>query len=607
MKKNIHLFLILIGIFTLTYAFGVYANINSLNRGNNPPQSQQQEEDDIQEQEEEVGPQNENNAIDIEQNENEYEDEDKPNNKKIEDITENLPEASFLTPQNKKNLKKKINIKLKVKDAENVEFHIRHFGALSSIYLGQGEKKNNNIWHYLWQTKNFPNGKYKMYAKIKNQYGSYESEKIEITISNPITTNKQSEEIVKEIKQKEEKIDTEAEKEKSKHKEKFEKETEEEITKKTESEQEKKEVKEIIQKDVKPEIEKLDKKIKEITQKQKEIEEEKEKEVQRKQEEAKKELKSDKSKKQEKEAIQKQKEIEEEKEKEVQRKQEEITKLVQEKEKIKKDIIEKSEEIAKKTTENKNKEEIKNKIKQKLEDLEKSLTIKEEERQKKIKEIKKQDTDNDKVPDLEEARLGTDVLKADTDEDGYLDSDEILNGYDPLSPSPGDKIIFESPKKKGEIKKEYQVTKIKTKETKKGRGILISGKALPNTFVTIYIYSSQPTVVITKTDENGNWSYLLDKPLEDGEHEVYATVTDNRGKISSKSKPMYFVKQANAITSVAANSVFDEKISAKINDQEKTSKLISYTVLGVSIIIFIIGVALIIIGIRTSKKYKMNV
>jgi hypothetical protein len=129
----------------------------------------------------------------------------------------------------------------------------------------------------------------------------------------------------------------------------------------------------------------------------------------------------------------------------------------------------------------------------------------------------------------------------------------------------------------------------------------LTGKGLPNSFVTIYIYSSLPIVVIAKTDENGNWSYLLDKPLEDGEHQVYVAVTDNKGEISYKSEPKYFIKQAQAITSVAASSIFDQEPSESKYDREKSAKM-GYLVLGLSIIFFCAGIALMIIGLRVSRQ-----
>ena len=67
--------------------------------------------------------------------------------------------------------------------------------------------------------------------------------------------------------------------------------------------------------------------------------------------------------------------------------------------------------------------------------------------------------------------------------------------------------------------------------------------------MTLFIYSNDPIVVTVRTNENGEWIYELDKTLEDGEHEVYATITDDTGKIESTSSPMRFlVKQARAET-----------------------------------------------------------
>lgn len=56
-----------------------------------------------------------------------------------------------------------------------------------------------------------------------------------------------------------------------------------------------------------------------------------------------------------------------------------------------------------------------------------------------------------------------------------------------------------------------------------GGKLTLSGKAQPNTIITIYIYSD-PIVVTTKTDENGDWVYEMQKPLDEGKHVAYALV-----------------------------------------------------------------------------------
>lgn len=54
-----------------------------------------------------------------------------------------------------------------------------------------------------------------------------------------------------------------------------------------------------------------------------------------------------------------------------------------------------------------------------------------------------QDADQDGLTNEEEQLYGTDPQKADTDGDGYSDGAEVRSGYDPLKPSPGDKILPE--------------------------------------------------------------------------------------------------------------------------------------------------------------------
>ena len=52
-----------------------------------------------------------------------------------------------------------------------------------------------------------------------------------------------------------------------------------------------------------------------------------------------------------------------------------------------------------------------------------------------------QDADQDGLTNEEEQLYGTDPQKADTDGDGYSDGAEVRSGYNPLKPSPGDKIV----------------------------------------------------------------------------------------------------------------------------------------------------------------------
>ncbi len=71
-------------------------------------------------------------------------------------------------------------------------------------------------------------------------------------------------------------------------------------------------------------------------------------------------------------------------------------------------------------------------------------------------------------------------------------------------------------------------------KTIQGGKVTLSGKGPANSSVTLYIFS-EPIVVTTKTDENGEWVYELEKPLEGEKHIAYATVRETSGKIVKSS------------------------------------------------------------------------
>jgi hypothetical protein len=140
-----------------------------------------------------------------------------------------------------------------------------------------------------------------------------------------------------------------------------------------------------------------------------------------------------------------------------------------------------------------------------------------------------------------------------------------------------------------------QVTEVTTKPdgTKTASKIAFHGKALPNAFVTLYIFSI-PIVVTVKTDAEGNWSYTLDKELEDGNHQVYVGITDVKGKVVVKSNPLPFVKTASAITV--------EEVLAVPQAQAAPSFVQNNYFYGiVTIIILVLAFIFIFLGIRTSK------
>jgi hypothetical protein len=126
--------------------------------------------------------------------------------------------------------------------------------------------------------------------------------------------------------------------------------------------------------------------------------------------------------------------------------------------------------------------------------------------------------------------------------------------------------------------------------------VRFSGKATPNTSVTIYIYST-PTVVVVQSDAEGNWSYDLTQDLEDGDHEVFVAVTDATGKISAYGEGVGFVKTAEAITvkPVASAAVMEE------NQSPLERSRFEYVIVAFISILVFFGIALIVVSRRAAR------
>jgi hypothetical protein len=220
-------------------------------------------------------------------------------------------------------------------------------------------------------------------------------------------------------------------------------------------------------------------------------------------------------------------------------------------------------------------------------------------------ELVNKDTDNDGVSDAEEARVGTDPNIADTDGDGFPDWEELRGGFDPLKYSAGDKsdkVAFESPKQESSSVSEKEDTRYAIKTVRRvtasdeDKGVTaFSGTGLPNSYLTLYIYSD-PIIVTVRTDANGNWSYELDRDLEEGSHEVYVAVTDNMGRITAQSKPLPFTKTAQAIT--MSSETFPAQASEAGNQSMLSRSFPLYIGMGIGIAVLFILLMVVIIRKR---------
>jgi hypothetical protein len=215
------------------------------------------------------------------------------------------------------------------------------------------------------------------------------------------------------------------------------------------------------------------------------------------------------------------------------------------------------------------------------------------------------DTDGDGVSDFDEINLyHTDSHQADSDHDGFLDGTEIMKGFDPLNSKSEAPIKYEMPQQSlglvhDDILKVVDVKPlVKHDETGKTAEVQaeIRGKSLPNSYVTLYIFST-PVVVTVRTDQDGSFVYNFEKELADGQHEVYVAVTDNTGAIVARSNPFKFIKEAQAFTPV-------DTAHAETADSQSLAdfKLLNMYNVAIGLGILAFGLILLMLGVSLRKK-----
>jgi hypothetical protein len=228
---------------------------------------------------------------------------------------------------------------------------------------------------------------------------------------------------------------------------------------------------------------------------------------------------------------------------------------------------------------------------------------------KRTNEKASQDSDKDGIADYDEIAIyKTNPFKVDTDSDGFNDGAEILSNHNPIDATAEALVVFESPQEVGIVREDIlEVSSIAstlkdgpdTDSKQKVAEALITGKALPNSFVTLYIFST-PIVVTLKTESDGSWNYRFDKELEDGEHQIYVGVTDNAGKIVAKSKPFAFVKVAEAFSPVTGEANVATPVAAP--EKSFLSEYMIYLVLSISVVA--IGLVLIVLGLHLDAQQR---
>jgi hypothetical protein len=173
------------------------------------------------------------------------------------------------------------------------------------------------------------------------------------------------------------------------------------------------------------------------------------------------------------------------------------------------------------------------------------------------------------------------------------ETDEAVNQE--ISVSAEKLTIEQNPRIYGSVSQDLKLETVSLDKKEDGsKKLKISGKALPNTILKIYIFSD-PIIITVKTDGEGNWNYELKKEISDGKHEAYVAITDNSGNIVDKSEPIAFIKTAEA-----ANIIPISELDENQPPIERFQR--QYIIIGIIIIFTFLGIALGIIGIITHKR-----
>lgn len=233
----------------------------------------------------------------------------------------------------------------------------------------------------------------------------------------------------------------------------------------------------------------------------------------------------------------------------------------------------------------------------------------------------KKDSDNDGISDFDEVNVfNTNPFHPDSDGDSFLDGVEIAQNFNPLNSTPETVFISETPKRVN-VQNNYnlkidQILPLNHINNEVGLAqvfLKINGVAIPNSFVTLVTKGEKITLNnFIKTDNNGNFSFVLEKELENGNYDSYLIYSSNEGGVMERSEVFSFYKVSDLIKNNPTTELVSSENYTSTNDSELTyrNSTASMGVVSLGIILLMMGKVLLrereeeIIEVSLQKNLK---
>jgi flagellar basal body-associated protein FliL len=150
-------------------------------------------------------------------------------------------------------------------------------------------------------------------------------------------------------------------------------------------------------------------------------------------------------------------------------------------------------------------------------------------------------------------------------------------------------------------------------------GFSFSGNILPNTPISIYIFSD-PIIKSTTSDSNGDWSIKVDEALPSGNHSVYGVMTTNDSVVRNSSVLTFSVDPEFKVVEMGDSNLTATQNGMPVTGDSETkitpvttvtppissnSSTVWLVVLFVLIILSIVGVV-ILLATKNQKKDITN-